>query len=139
MFTEDALIHMSKRIEKDGIEVDESRLKKVVAMKRAIQLIQNYNNDSYIEMAESELGEIIHYPWEFEGVEGKNGVSRLVDKETDKEKEHNSKVFKRAREIEESEWVELYEILKGQDYSKFNKEEDWYKQFDGSGMRGWWD
>lgn len=108
-------------------------------MRQAIRLIQNYNNDSYIEMAESELGEIIHHPWEFESVEGKEGISRLVDKETDEEKEHNSKVFKRAREIEESEWNELFEILKGQDYSKFNKSDDWDKQFDGSGMRGWWD
>ena len=48
-------------------------------------------------------------------------------------------MFDRAREIEEEQWAELYEILKGQDYTKFDKEVDWYKQFDGTGLRGWWD
>jgi hypothetical protein len=139
MFTEDALIHMSDKLEKDGLEIDEPRLKKVMAMRRAIKLIQNYNNDSYIEMAESELGKVIHHSWEFEDVEDKPGVSRLIDKETEEEKEHNRKVFKRSHEIAESEWNELFEIIKGQNYSDFDKNEDWNKQFDGSGLRGWWD
>ena len=139
MFTEDALIHMSDKLEKDGLEIDEPRLKKVMAMRRAIKLIQNYNNDSYIEMAESELGKVIHHSWEFEDVEDKPGVSRLIDKETEEEKEHNRKVFKRSHEIAESEWNELFEIIKGQNYSDFDKDEDWDKQFDGSGLRGWWD
>jgi hypothetical protein len=138
-FTEAGLIHMSDKLEKNGLEVDESRLKKVEAMRRVIKLIQNYNNDSYIEMSESELGELIHHPWEFEDIEDKPGFSRLVDKETEEEKEHNSKVFERSREIEESEWNELFELLKGQDYSKFNKDEEWSEQFNGSGLRGWWD
>jgi hypothetical protein len=138
-FTEDGLIHMSDKLEKQGLEVDESRLKKVEAMRRVIKLIQNYNNDSYIEMAESELGELIHHPWEFEDIEDKPGFSRLVDKETEEEKEHNRKIFDRSREIEESEWNELHQLLKGQDYSKFDKDKEWSEQFNGSGLRGWWD
>jgi hypothetical protein len=138
-FTEDGLIHMSDKLEKQGLEVDESRLKKVEAMRRVIKLIQNYNNDSYIEMAESELGELIHHPWEFEDIEDKPGFSRLVDKETEEEKEHNRKIFDRSREIEESEWNELHQLLKGQDYSKFDKNKDFYEQFDGSGIKCWWD
>ena len=58
---------------------------------------------------------------------------------TEQEQEHNSKVFKRSTELEENEWGELFQILKGQDYTKFSKEIDWYKQFDGTGLRGWWD
>jgi len=50
----------------DGMEVWESRGKKVAKMQRAIQILKNINEDNYIEMAEAELGEIIHHPWEFE-------------------------------------------------------------------------
>jgi hypothetical protein len=139
MFLETGLTHISDNVEKYGIEIDESRLKKVVAMRRAIQLIQNYNNDSYIDMAEKELGELILRDWEFEPVPDNSHCSRLVDNETPEEKEHNKKVFERSREIQEKEWDELFIILKGQDYTKFDKDIDWNKQFDGSGLRGWWD
>jgi len=139
MFLETGLTHISDTVEQYGNEVDESRLKKVEAMRRAIQLIQNYNNDSYIDMAETELGELILHDWEFEPVPDKPEYSQLVDKDTPEEKEHNKKVFDRAREIEKQEWDELFVILKGQDYTKFDKDIDWDKQFDGSGIKGWWD
>jgi hypothetical protein len=51
-FLEIGLTHMSDVFEKRGNEVEESRLKKVAAMRRAVELIQNYNEDIYIEMAE---------------------------------------------------------------------------------------
>ena len=120
-------------------------------MKRAAELIRNYNEDLYIEMAEAELGDVIHHEWEFEEVEDKPGYSRLVDKETEEEKDHNRKVFERAREIGEQEWKELWRILQGQEnegYQKIfqslteeeKKEEDhYYKWFDGTDLRGWWD
>ena len=140
-FLQVSLTHMADNIEKYGIEIDGPRLKKVEKMRRASQLIQNYINDSYSEMAESELGELILHDWEFEDVPNKPGFSRLVDKETPEEKEHNTKVFKRAHEIESQEWNELFEILKGQDVNKFDKDYDWDwdKQFDGSGLKYWWD
>lgn len=139
MFIETGLTHISDTVEKYGMEVDESRLKKVEKMRRAIELIRNYNQDNYIDMAEKELGELITYDWEFEPVPEQPGYSRLIDKESPEEKEHNKKVFVRAREIGEQEWNELFEILKGQDTSTFDKEKDFNKQFDGSGMRSWWD
>lgn len=140
-FLQVSLTHMADNIEKYGIEIDGPRLKKVEKMRRASQLIQNYINDSYSEMAESELGELILHDWEFEDIPDKPGFSRLVDKETPEEKEHNTKVFKRAHEIESQEWNELFEILKGQDVNKFDKDYDWDwdKQFDGSGLKYWWD
>jgi hypothetical protein len=138
-FLQVSLTHMADNIEKYGIEIDGPRLKKVEKMRRASQLIQNYINDLYSEMAESELGELILHDWEFEDVPDKPGFSRLVDKETPEEKEHNTKVFKRAYEIESQEWNELFEILKGQDVNKFDKDYDWNKQFDGSGLKYWWD
>lgn len=138
-FLEVGLTHMSDNIEKHGNEVEESRLKKVDAMRRVIQLIQNYNNDSYIDIAEKELGKLVHHDWDFEPVPDNPEHFQLVDKDTPEEKEHNRKVFNRAREIGEQEWSELFVILKGQDYTKFDKDLDWNKQFDGSGFRGWWD
>ena len=138
-FLEIGLTHMSDIVEKRGHEVDESRLKKVDAMRRAVELIQNYNEDIYIEMAEKELGKLMIHDWEFEPVPDKPGYSQVVDNDTDEEKQHNKKVFNRAREIEKQEWDELFIILKGQDYTKFDEKIDWDKQFDGSGIKGWWD
>jgi hypothetical protein len=151
MFMEAALTDMSDRLEKDGLEIDISRLKKVEKMRRAIQLIKNYNQDLYIEMAEKELGKLNLYDWEFETVPDSPDLKRLVDKETEEEKVHNRKVFNRAREIGDSEWNELWQIFKGQDNEEYQKlketlteeqkreEDQYYKWFDGSDLRGWWD
>jgi hypothetical protein len=114
-FLEVSLTHMSDNIEKHG------------------------NEDNYIDMSEKELGELMLHDWEFEDVPDKPGFSQLVDNDTEEERVHNRKVFDRAREIGEQEWSELFVILKGQDYTKFDKDIDWVKQFDGSGLRGWWD
>jgi hypothetical protein len=151
MFMEAALTDMSDRLEKDGSEIDSPRLKKVEKMRRTIQLIKNYNQDLYIEMAEKELGKLNLYDWEFETVPDSPDLKRLVDKDTEEEKEHNRKVFNRAREIGESEWNELWQIFKGQDNKEYQKlketlteeqkrkEDQYYKWFDGSDLRGWWD
>jgi hypothetical protein len=138
-FLEVSLTHISDNVEKRGNEVDCPRLKKVAAMRRVVELIKNYNEDNYIDMAEKELGELILHDWEFEYVPDKPGFSQLVDNDTDEERVHNRKVFDRAREIEKQEWDELFVILKGQDYTKFDEDIDWYEQFDGSGIKGWWD
>jgi hypothetical protein len=138
-FLEIGLTDISKNVEKYGNEVDEGRLKKVLAMRRVVRLIQNYNEDRYTEMAEAELGEMILHPWEFEPVPDRHGRTRLIDKDTPEEKEHNRKVMDRALEIQRQEWDEMFEILKGQDYSKFDKDIDFYEQFNGSGLNTWWD
>jgi hypothetical protein len=110
-------------------------------MKRSIQLIKNLRSDSYVSLAELEFGKIKNSDWLW------------TDKEdTEEERVHNKKIFTRAREIEESEWKELWSIIQGQDikdYSSKNQKikdsephddadsyNDW---FDGSGLRGWWD
>ena len=150
-FNRIAFEDMADKMEKWGNEIDVSRLKKVKAMRRAAELIRNYNEDLYIEMAEAELGEIVHHPWEFEEVPDKPGYSQLKDFDTEEEKEHNRKVFERTREIQEAEWAELWTIIKGQDHSEYKKisvsltkekqikEDPYYKWFDGTGLRGWWD
>jgi hypothetical protein len=135
-------------IEIIGHEVEESRLKKVNQMKRAIELIKNFENDDFIPMAEAELGKIFHNDWEFE--ETSDGYLKLKDNDTEEERLHNRKVFDRAYEIEEQQWAELWKIIAGQERSEFRKivetaekGEDVYeassKHFDGTCLRTWWD
>lgn len=150
-FLEISLTHMADNLEAHGNEIENPRLKKVAKMRRVIELIKNYNEDRYIEMAEAELGEIAHHGLEFEEVPDKPGYSQIVDKDTPEEKAHRRKVYDRVRELEEAEWKELWQILQGQDHEEYSKlyealteeekkdEDHYYKWFDGSGMRGWWD
>jgi hypothetical protein len=136
---ETSYTNMVDNIEKRGNEIDKTRLKKVQAMRRAIEILKNCREDNYLAMAEKELGDLIFNDWEFEDLPDKPGFSKLVDNDTDEERVHNRKIFDRSNEIQEKEWSELFVILKGQDYTKFDKEIDWDEQFDGSGLRGWWD
>jgi hypothetical protein len=138
-FMQTAIMDMAANLDKRGHEVEEFRSKKVVKMWRAALLMDHFIKDNFVELAEKELGDIIHHDWEFEPSPDHDGAFILVDGETLEEKEHNRKVFTRAREIEESMWAELWGILEGQDYRKFSKKIDWNEQFDGSGLRGWWD
>jgi hypothetical protein len=123
---------MVVRLEKDGIEEDVSRGKKVAKIKRALELLKHKLDDDYVERAEAELGEIQSGPFEFEKME--DGNYQLVDLviETASTRKHNRKVFKRASDIEEKEWKELWDIFKGKKFTTWD-------DFDGSDLRGWWD
>jgi hypothetical protein len=137
-------------IEYYGHEVDDSRMKKVEKMKRVIELLGHIRSDSYIEMAEKELGKIKDIDWNFEEVKDNPDLFQMIESNPE-ETEHNRKVYSRADEIEKEEWKEIWKILEGQDHSDYVKlmestsEEDrrktdlWYKWFDGSGMKHWWD
>jgi hypothetical protein len=125
-----SLTIMVTKLETDGIEIDSSRMKKVEKIKRALTILKYKIDDDYISRAQLELGSLVMHDWEFEDVG--NGCSRLIDKDTPTEKKHNRKVYNRARDLEEIEWKELWEIFKG---SKFK---DW-ENYDGTDMRGWWD
>jgi hypothetical protein len=123
---------MVVKLEKDGIEEDISRGKKVQKIKRALELLKHKLDDDYVERAEGELGELSYKPIRFEPVEGKEGLYSLEDDDTPTEKRHAKKVYKRARVIEDTEWKELWDIFKGKKFTTFEK-------FDGSDLRGWWD
>ena len=125
---------MVVKLEKDGIEEDDSRMKKIGKIYRALELIKHKLDNDYVNRAEMELGEISYKPIRFEPVKGSDGLFSLEDDDTPEEKKHIAKVFKRAKEIEEVEWKELWEIFKG---TKFSKKFGW--AYDGSDMRGWWD
>lgn len=135
-----SLVIMSDNLETKGIEVDVSRLKKVAKMRRAIEIMNNLQGIQHIEMAEKELGELFIEPFEFKPSESHPGSYELVERNTPEEKEHNSKVFARANEIEEQEWNELWDIFKGQENTKYSPYiQDWDDWFDGSNMKTWWD
>ena len=129
---ERSLTIMEAGMSTKGMEVNETREPKVKAMRRALELLRNNKEDNYIAKAEAELGELVMHDWEFE--ETDNGNYRLLDKDTAEEKAHNRKVFQRAKEIEDAEWKELWEIFKGTRYSK-----RYGKKYDGTDMRSWWD
>ena len=129
---ERSLTIMEKGMSEKGIEVSETREPKVKKMQRALELLKNSREDNFVDRAEQELGELKLSEWQFELLE--NGNRRLIDDESEGDKEHNRKVYQRAREIEEVEWKELWEIFKG---TKFSKKFGW--AYDGSDMRGWWD
>jgi hypothetical protein len=119
---------MEKGISERGIEADYSREPKVQAMRRALELLRNNREDDYIKKAEAELGPLSDWEWEVDS----DGV--LVDTDTPEQKEHNRAVFQRAKEIQDKEWKELWEIFKGTKNSK-----KYGKKYDGTDMRAWWD
>jgi hypothetical protein len=123
---------MEKGMREKGIEVTETRDVKVQKMRRALELLKHKLDDDYIQRAEVELGELNRNPIEFEPIEGKEGLYRLVDNDTPAEKKHARNVYKRARVIEETEWKELWDIYKGKKFTTWEK-------YDGSDLRGWWD
>jgi len=123
---------MEKGMSEKGIEVTETRDVKVQKMRRALELLKHKLDDDYIQRAEVELGELNRNPIEFEPIEGKEGLYRLVDNDTPAEKKHARNVYKRARVIEETEWKELWDIYKGKKFTTWEK-------YDGSDLRGWWD
>jgi hypothetical protein len=141
---------MAIKLEKDGMEIDSHRLKKVKAINRVLELLKSKIDDDYIERAELKYGELSNRPLGWEPIENST-LFRMLDNDTPAEKKHRTKVYNYARKLEDKEWTELWNIFKGQDikqYSKLlkskTKEEQrnsdvWEEWFDGSDMRSWWD
>ena len=129
---ERSLTIMEKGMSEKGIEISETREPKVKKMQRVLELLKNSREDNFIERAEQELGELKLSDWQFELLE--SGNHRLIDDESESDKEHNLKIYQRARQIENDEWNEMWEIFKGTKYSK-----KYGKKYDGTDMRAWWD
>ena len=143
-----AIADMAKNIETKGIEVDKPRLKKVVQMNRVVDLMEHFINEDFIELAEKELGPISNHPIKFKPSVDHPGAYELIDFESEEEKAHNRKVFKRASEIETQMWAEIWSILKGQDHTHYimlldknkdSKDDVWDEWYDGTGLHHWWD
>ena len=115
---ERSLTIMVNKLELKGIEEDGSRMKKVGKIRRALELLKNSREYNFIDRAELELGELPHNRFEFEDMG--DGTHRLVDNDTPAERKLAQRIYKRARQIEEKEWKELWKIVEGD-------------------LRGWWD
>lgn len=123
-------------IEKKGHEVESSKYKKVKAMRRAIELMDNFIEDNFIEQAERELG--LEYKTGFDfGEEDEKGCCEMISTCTPEEEKNNNKIFKLSRKLEKDQWKELWDIIRGQ--SKCPKDVEWDDFFDGSNLLGWWD
>src|SRR5690606_22416515 len=135
------LAYMADRLEKDGHEVDASRLKKVAKIRRAVELIKSYCNDDYIEKAEQQLNYTVsHYPLEFEPYTGsfhdpdmnREDLFVLVEKRTTEEIERDQKIFELSNKIADEEWNELWDIIKGQGNYDPTIHGDFDEWYDGS-------
>lgn len=120
-------------IEKYGMEENISRMKKVAAMNRVIELLNHHCESDSIDQAEKILGiETYFDPNNF-----------LNGDETPEQKANNTKIFDLATKLEEEQWHEIWSILEGSYMDKVVYNEDNSSNFDevfnGSDMRGWWD
>ena len=146
---------MAEKTDKYGNEVKINKDKKVAAMREAAKLIKNKLDDNYIERAEEKLGKLPDHPLDFIESKDHSGCFQFVDHDTPEEKELRTKVYKYARKLEEDEWNQIWDILKGRTHSEylswleihkheFTQEEldnfdAGYQFFDGKGMSSWWD
>lgn len=121
---------LEEGIRTKGNEERVSQSKKLEQMKKVIELLQHRLDDNYVDRAEAIHGPLHLSDFKFEETE--NGNYALVDEDTEEQKEHNRLVFKTAHSIEEKEWEELWDILKGTKYKD-------YKDYDGSNLKTWWD
>lgn len=138
---QDALKIMSINLEKKGSEITELRMKKVEKINRVIELIENIKQTNFIELAEKELGELYDLEYTFKDIEDNPSLKKFVMDGDDDKIKHNDSVHKRALEIEEEQWNELFDILRGPNIDEYRKikNPNWNKWYDGSGMNHWWD
>lgn len=136
------IIETERKTRKQGLEIESSRMKKVDKMKRAIYLMDCFVNDNFIDLAEKELGLDVKHGDFFGDKKG--------EQLSDQDQVNNGKIFDLSRKLDTEYWTELWQIIKGQEDSIFKiperlnlsweeRNDYWDDQFDGSGLRGWWD
>ena len=125
----------------NGHEEDRSRLKKVAKMDRAIELLNNFSEDNFIEQAETLCGKtLILSDWD-----------KINEEVSEEVNANNKEIFTKSHELEKAQWEELWSIFKGtkndpvlSTIQKISDEkQDPYEEYinnsDGSDLRGWWD
>jgi hypothetical protein len=137
-FMKTSLHDTDVNIERYGWEEDISKIKKVDKMLRAATIMDNILEDRYLEIAEKQLGYEYNSDWDID----EDGSLKFND--TPKQRKANKKLFELSNKIQEDEWDELFQILKGQDHKEYSRllkanKTTWHEWFNGSGMRGWWD
>ena len=138
-------------LEKNGLLVEDSRFKKVEKIRRAIALMDLHLEERFIDWAEEDLEEkLVDRGIYFEKQED-GDYSVMKDRLTDSERDHNGRIYARAQEIATETWMELFEIIRGQDLRAYTVLVDLYRDdyrmqsnlwgdwFNGSGLKHWWD
>lgn len=90
-----------------GNEISETRDPKLKAMRRVLELLKNNREDNYVDRAEEELGQLQNLGGFLEGIN-----------DTPAQAKHNRKVFVRARQIEQEEWKELWDMRRNKAFKK---------------------
>lgn len=125
-FLKSSFYQMKEYTEKYGQEIDSSKMKKVAKMERAIELLNNILTEDYIAVAEEKLSTKINRDYIFADDYILGKIPPDIEKSNNIIRDH-------SREIEEAEWKELWDILRGTD-----PEDSHYEDWNGSDMRGWW-
>lgn len=140
LFIEIAIGDIAKNLKTKGRGPKGSRLKEVFKMERVVKILKNIREDRYFDLIELELKRAYSSKdIKFVTIKDNPKCYELVDYSTDEQKKFNSDYINEVIKIQNKEWIELWEILKGQDYLAFDKEKDWNEQFDGSGLNNWLD
>ena len=130
---------MSDNLETKGNEVEHSKMKKVLMIRRCSEIIKHIINNDFIELAESELGATLDTKIEFIKNDDSDTYT-MVDNSSEEVNKLNEEIFKKAHKLEEEYWNELWDIIKGnQNYKNFDPNIDFDEQFNGTGMKNWWD
>ena len=118
-----------ERLEKslqEGYEVDEDRLPKIEDIKRCIELLNNKIEDNYAERCGYLYDGV---KTEFVPVDKDENGEQLYEMVTTRTKQTNEEVreiFKKAHDLEQKEWEEIWETIKKGNKSPVD-------------ARGWWD
>jgi hypothetical protein len=104
----------------DGNVIQEHKDIKVKDIQRCIELIENMNEDNYTDrcgkLSERDDNDLFKT----------NEKGHWVDSRTEEEQKHDSKIYADAHKLENEEWDELWNIIKGIDDNR-------------RGMLSWWD
>lgn len=136
---------MSEFIDKRGLEIDETRRKKVYYMRRCIYLIDLLAKDEFDQQAEINLDKKLAIrPFTLEPIEGSTS-KRVVFDDQPGDDENNWAIWIESARLQKEAWHELFDILKGEvyNYDVFTrpelKEKSYEEYHTGKGIMNWWD
>lgn len=92
-----------------GHEVEEDRLPKIYTMNRIIYLLECFENDVFMELAENQLGYEYTYHFHFE--ERPDGNYEFISDNNKRQEDKNNALLRLSVEIEDKMWKELWKLL----------------------------
>jgi hypothetical protein len=131
-FLEISLTDIANGLEKKGDGALDYRLKKVGKINRVVTILQNINDGRYCDMVDVELGGSPKISVQWVLISECPKLYEIVDTSPEEDKNFRKHYHQRVRELEESEWGELWDTIKG---LSENQERD--EKFDGGGLRDW--